>query len=227
MIRGDEYMLGIEAITVNEQSSIKVAGSSVLYFDPFHIKKEELDADIVFLTHGHYDHFSPDDIGKVASGNALFVVPWKMVRELEDTVVSQERIIAIQPGEEKKVTDRKGNVISVKAVPAYNKIKPFHPKIQKWCGYVVNIDDKVLYVAGDTDALKENESIDCDIAFIPIGGTYTMNYKEAAHFVNRLKPKIAVPIHYGTILGEKVYGDRFAELIDDDIEVVNKLFEGD
>lgn len=217
-------MIDTDLITVNEQSSIKIKGSSVLYFDPFHIREFELDADIVFLTHGHYDHFSPEDIENVASGNAIFVVPWKMVKEVKNIGVSDERIIAIKPGEEKDITDRKGSKVNVKAVPAYNMIKPFHPKAQKWCGYVVTIDDTTLYVAGDTDGLKENENINCDIAFIPIGGTYTMNYKEAAHFVNALKPKMVIPIHYGTIVGEKVYGERFSELVDEDIRIVKKLF---
>ena len=216
-------MPDVDLITVNEQSSIRIAGSSVLYFDPFHIETSELDADIVFLTHGHYDHFSPEDIDKVASGNALFVVPWKILKELKDTGVSEDRIIAIKPGENKKITDRKGNTVNVEAVPAYNKVKPFHPKMQKWCGYVVSLDDTRFYIAGDTDALKENEDIKCDVALIPIGGTYTMNYKEAAAFTNILKPDVVIPIHYGTIVGEKAYGERFEELIDKDIRVVHKL----
>lgn len=217
-------MINVDSIEVNEQSSIKLSGSSIIYFDPFHIKEEILDADIVFLTHGHYDHFSPEDIEKVASGNTVFVIPWKIMKEIKDIGVSDERLIAIQPGEDKEITDRKGNVIKIKAVPAYNMVKPFHPKSQKWCGYVVSMDDTTFYIAGDTDGLKENESIECDVAFVPIGGTYTMNYKDAAAFTNTMRPKIVIPIHYGTIVGEKVYGDRYEELVDDGIEVVKKLF---
>ena len=217
-------MLDMEMIEVNEQSSIRIEGSSVLYFDPFHIDKLILDADMLFITHGHYDHFSPEDINKVAVSNTRFVVPAKLVRDVKGLDVEDGRIIVLNPGESKQIKDRRDNIIKVKAVPAYNKTKPFHPKSSRWCGYVVEIDDTTMYVAGDTDGLKENEDIDCDIAFIPIGGTYTMNYKEAAEFVNKLKPQIVIPIHYGSIVGEKSYGDRFEELIDGDIRVVRKLF---
>lgn len=217
-------MLDMEMIEVNEQSSIRIAGSSVLYFDPFHIDKLILDADVLFLTHGHYDHFSLEDIKKVAVSNTRFVVPAKLAREISNLDVDAGRIIVMNPGDEKAVRDRRDNVMKVKAVPAYNKTKPFHPKSSRWCGYVVEIDDTTIYVAGDTDGLKENESIECDIAFIPIGGTYTMSYKEAAEFTNRLKPGTVIPIHYGSIVGEKNYGERFEELVDDGITVVRKLF---
>lgn len=217
-------MISLDNVTVNEQSSIRISGSSTLYFDPFHIAETTLDADILFLTHGHYDHFSPEDINKVASGNAIFIVPWKMMREVKGIGVSDERIIAIKPGDHMDVTDRKGNKINVLAVPAYNKAKPFHPKSHKWCGYVVTMDDTIFYIAGDTDGIKENEAIECDVAFIPIGGTYTMNYKEAAAFTNELRPGTVIPIHYGSIVGEAVYGQRFEELVADGINVVRKLF---
>ena len=216
-------MLDIDMIEVNEQSSIRIAGSSVLYFDPFHIDKLILDADVLFLTHGHYDHFSPEDINKVAVGNTKFVVPAKLLKEVKGLGVSDDRIIAMNPGDVREISDRRGNSVKVKAVPAYNKTKPFHPKSSRWCGYVVTVDDTTFYVAGDTDGLKENESIECDVAFIPIGGTYTMNYKEAAEFTNKLKPGMVIPIHYGSIVGEKSYGQKFEELIDD-ITVVRKLF---
>ena len=217
-------MIGFDKITVNEQSSIKIEGSSTLYFDPFHIEGLFLDADMVFITHGHYDHFSPEDINKVASGNAMFIVPAKLLKEVKETGVSDDRIVAFKPGDEMSIKDRKGNDIKILAVPAYNSKKPFHPKSHKWCGYVVTMDDTVFYIAGDTDAVKDNEDIRCDVAFIPIGGTYTMNYKEAAAFTNSLEPKAVVPIHYGTIVGEPAYGDRFEELVADGITVVRKLF---
>ena len=195
-----------------------------MYFDPFHIDKLILDADIVFLTHGHYDHFSPEDINKVAVGNTIFVVPGKLLKDVKATGVDDNRIISIKPGEVRDIKDRKGNITKVKAVPSYNKTKPFHPKSNKWCGYVVTMDDTTFYIAGDTDGLRENENIECDIAFIPIGGTYTMNYKEAAEFTNVLKPHMVIPIHYGSIVGEKAYGERFEELVDEGIGVFRKLF---
>ena len=113
--------------------------------------------------------------------------------------------------------------IYIKAVPAYNKLKPFHPRRNGWIGYVLTVDGAKIYVAGDTDALKENTSIECDIAMIPIGGTYTMNAREAASFINSLKPAIVIPTHYGTIVGKPADVDEFASRVDPAIEVVRKL----
>ena len=215
----------IENIEVFTQNSIRIRTENKnVYIDPFQMKETPKDADFILITHDHYDHFSPEDINKVAVSNTRFVVPAKMVRDVKGLDVDDGRIIVLNPGEKKEIKDRRDNIIKVSAVPAYNKAKPFHPKSSRWCGYVVEIDNTTLYVAGDTDGLNENESIECDIAFIPIGGTYTMNYKEAAEFTNKLKPKTVIPIHYGSIVGEKSYGERFEELVDDNINVVRKLF---
>jgi L-ascorbate metabolism protein UlaG (beta-lactamase superfamily) len=104
----------------------------------------------------------------------------------------------------------------MEAIPAYNINKPYHLKEYNWVGYVIKVD-KIYYIAGDTDITMENSNIKCDIAFIPIGGKYTMNYIEASKLVNKIKPKEVIPIHYGTIVGERALGNSFKELLDKNI----------
>ena len=126
--------------------------------------------------------------------------------------------IPVEPGESYETDD-----FTFETVPMYNIKKPFHLKRAGWCGYVVNIDGVRIYVAGDIDAIEEAKNIRCDIALIPIGGFYTMNYKEAAELINTMKPKVAIPTHYGTAVGSPEDGERFKALVDDGIEVVIKL----
>jgi len=108
--------------------------------------------------------------------------------------------------------------IPVETVPAYNNEKPFHPKRNQWVGYILTLDDDRIYIAGDTDLNRDVKQLDCDIAFVPVGGTYTMNTREAAKLVNFLRPKIAVPTHYGSIVGEPEDGEDFASRLDSGIE---------
>ncbi len=112
----------------------------------------------------------------------------------------------------------------MKPVPAYNNEKPFHPKENGWLGYILVLDGVRYYIAGDTDDTEDNRKVACDVAFIPIGGTYTMDTKEAADFVNAIRPKkVAVPIHYGTVVGEASDGEKFREMVSPDIQVELKL----
>lgn len=103
-------------------------------------------------------------------------------------------------------------------MPAYNTNKSFHPKEKNWVGYLLDYNGITYYIAGDTDITEENRQVKCDIAFVPIGGTYTMNYKEASELINEIKPKIAVPTHYASIVGKKEDGIKFAKLLDSEIE---------
>ena len=109
--------------------------------------------------------------------------------------------------------------LPVEAVAAYNSFKPFHPKAAGCLGYVVTVDGQRIYAAGDTDAVREVQAVRCDIALVPIGGTFTMNAKEAAAVVNTIRPKLAIPIHYGAIAGKPEDGERFRQLVDDGITV--------
>ena len=116
--------------------------------------------------------------------------------------------------------------IKVEAVPAYN-IQPerlqFHPKENKWLGYILTIDGATYYIAGDTDQNEDNETISCDVALIPIGGTFTMDPVQAAAFINTIKPRFVVPTHYGTTVGNKEDVDAFEPLVDSSITVIRKM----
>lgn len=206
-----------DRITVNTQSSIRIdGGDSIIRFDPLNISGEPHDADIIFITHEHFDHFSPDDIAKVSKPDTVIAAPASMKRKLEGAGISDA--VYLKAGEK---TEIKG--IPVEAVPAYNTLKPFHQKFNGWLGYIVTVGGKRIYAAGDTDAVKEAEAVKCDIALVPIGGTYTMNYREAASLVNKMRPGTVIPIHYGSIVGSRSDGDNFRKLIDDGINVELKL----
>ena len=181
-----------DQITVNTQSSIRIesAEGTVIYLDPLKIEGNPQDADLILVTHSHYDHFSPADIAKIRKSSTKLVVPSSMKDDMEKNGFDLRDYLCM---EEEDMISAAG--IYIKAVPAYNKLKPFHPRRNGWIGYVLTVDGAKIYVAGDTDALKENTSIECDIAMIPIGGTYTMNAREAASFINSLKPAIVIPTH--------------------------------
>ena len=203
----------LENIEVLCHSSIKFNKGLIIYFDPFKINENYNDADIIFITHSHYDHYSEEDISKVIKDNTTIVVP----KDLEDMVLqfgfAKEHIIVVSPNEEYSVLR-----INFKTIPAYNTNKNFHPKSNERVGYIGNLGQTKIYIAGDTDITEENRQVKCDVAFVPIGGTYTMTYSEAAELINEIKPQIAVPIHYGLIVGNKEYANNFANLVDKEIE---------
>ena len=173
---------------------------------------------MIFITHPHWDHFSPEDIVKVMKSDTIIVVPADLTAKVMELGFTDDQIITVVPNQELTVRD-----LNVKTVPAYNIDKDFHPKANNWVGYVVNIDGTIYYAMGDTDVLSENESIVCDVLLIPIGGTYTMNAGEAAVFTNKLKPKVVVPIHYGMVVGNQADCDKFVSLVDGSIAVEQKI----
>lgn len=191
---------------------------AVLYFDPFDLDEEFHDADAVIITHSHYDHLSPEDIEKVAKPDTLIIAPESCTAEIAQL---GRPAITLAAGE---ATAVKGNVVH--AVPAYN-VEPerlgFHPKENGWLGYLLVMDDLTYYIAGDTDQNPDNEALRCDVALIPIGGTYTMDPAQAAAFVNKLHPRIAIPTHYGTAVGTKEDIEAFEPLVDERIEVMRKM----
>ncbi len=208
-------------ITINTHSSIRLQTSlgTVIYVDPFGFKTEPHDADLILITHTHFDHFSPDDIARVRTPHTAFVMPAYNMREFIEAGFTDESAAFLMPYE--KAMPLPG--IEIETVPAYNISKSFHPEDKAWMGYVVVMDDMRVYIAGDTDDLPENREIECDVALVPVGGTYTMNAREAAAFVNTLRPTVAIPEHYGSVAGSAGDGEAFAKLVDPEIQVDIKL----
>ena len=208
-----------DRIEVFTHSSIRIKGNSTtIYVDPFKIREEFHDADYVFVTHQHYDHFSIEDILKVATADTILVVPESMVDDAMEIERSVKEIVTVRPGENKDIAG-----LSVEAVHAYNNIKPFHPRRAEWVGYVLTVDDKRIYIAGDTGLTKESRGVKCDIAMVPIGGTYTMDAKKAAELINVIKPEVAIPIHYGSVVGKPSDAAHFADLVKEPVKVVTKI----
>ncbi len=201
-----------DKISINVHSSIKISDDLIIYFDPFKIEDDVHDADIIFITHDHYDHYDVESIKKVMNDNTKIVIPDRMATFVLGTF-GPRHVIGVIPNE---VYDIEG--IMVETVPSYNVNKEYHPKSNNWVGYIITLNDERIYVAGDTDMNSDNEKVNCDIALIPIGGTYTCDYIEGASFVNEIKPKVVIPTHYGSIVGDVNDGEKFKELIDSNIE---------
>lgn len=202
----------LENISIIHHSSIKFSDNIKIYFDPYEINENNNDADIIFITHNHYDHYSENDIKKIYNANTKFIIPKDLEKEFLNLGIKKENIVTVAPNNNYNVLD-----ISFKTIPAYNINKPFHPKENNWVGYLINYNNFTYYIAGDTDITEDNKLIKCDVAFLPIGGKYTMNYKEAAELTNIIKPKIVVPIHYGLIVGTTENAIEFSKLINKDI----------
>ena len=209
----------VDNITVNTQNSIRIASRvGMIYVDPLGINDDVHDADYILITHDHYDHFSPEDIEKVAKSDSILIVPEKMQGKAQEVAGAVGRIETVKPG-----VYREMNGLELETVPAYNILKAFHPKSAGWVGYILRIDGQRIYIAGDTDATKEAKEVKCDIALVPIGGTYTMDAKKAAELVNTLRPNVAIPTHYGSIVGKPSDGETFAQFVKDPIKVEFKI----
>lgn len=201
-----------EKITINCHSSIRIEGEQVIYFDPFKIEKESHDADLIFITHDHYDHYDKDSIKKVMKETTKIVIPDKMATQVLGTFPSRN-VVGVIPNESYEIEG-----ILVETLPSYNVNKAFHPRNKDWVGYIITLGEERIYVAGDTDVTKENLDVSCDIALIPIGGVYTMTYQEGAELINKIKPKTVIPTHYGEIVGDLSDGEKFSKLLLLDIE---------
>lgn len=203
----------LENIEVLCHSSIRIKREKVIYVDPFKIDKNYKDADIIFITHDHYDHCSEEDIEKIKKENTIVIAPNGIHEKLLNNGFSKNNIIEVSPNKKYEVEE-----IKFETVPAYNINKQFHPKANGWVGYIIELDGIRYYIAGDTDITEENRKVKCDVAFVPVGGTYTMDFKEAVTLVNEIKPKVAVPIHYGSVVGKEKDAINFINLLDTEIE---------
>mgnify|MGYP004499424855 CR=1 FL=1 len=194
-------------------SSIRINKEKTIYIDPFKIDRNYNDADIIFITHDHYDHYSEEDIDKVINESTVIVIPEELLTKGLKKGINKDAIITVEPNKKYMVQG-----IKFETVPAYNTNKTFHPKENGWVGYVIELNDVKYYIAGDTDITEENKKVKCDVAFVPVGGTYTMDFKEAAQLINEMQPKVAVPIHYGSVVGTKQDAEEFIKLLNQNIK---------
>lgn len=211
----------LDNVQVLAHSAIRIEAEdgTAVYFDPFELTDAPHDANYVLITHTHYDHLSPEDAAKVMNESAVVVCPASAEAEVREAFGAAPHGMA--PGD----TITLGGM-QIEAVPAYN-VEPkrlgFHPQENRWIGYVITIDGVRYYVAGDTDQNDDTVQVRCDVALVPIGGTFTMDPAQAAAFVNVIKPRIVVPTHYGSAVGTKEDVEAFEPLVDPAISVVRKL----
>ena len=205
-------------IDVIAQNAIKITTKEgkKIYCDPFQLKKNELnDADVIFITHSHYDHFSPEDIKKIKNANTKIIVTIDLLEKAILSGFNENDVLEVIPNNE---YDFAG--IKFKTIPAYNTNKEFHRKEYNWVSYIIEIDDSIIYIAGDTDVTDEALNVKCDIALVPVGGTYTMNADEAAKLIKHIAPtKCAIPTHYQTVVGSLEDALTFKSLLKDKVEV--------
>ena len=192
--------------------SFSLVGNVTIMVDPFKMAKQEK-ADLVLISHNHFDHCSVDDIKNVSTNGTSIVAAKECIEMIKGFDFKEK--IGISPGEEKTV---KG--IKIKSIPAYNitKInpdtkKPFHPKEDHKVGFLFELNGITIYHAGDTDLIPEMSDLKPDIALLPVSGTYVMTAQEAAKAVEKIKPKIAIPMHYGIIVGSEKDAIEFKQLV--------------
>ena len=172
-----------------------------IFIDPYQIEDKDK-ADLILISHGHYDHFSRETFEMLRLDHTQFVTSTIVAGEIHEA-------IGLAPGEIKQVEG-----ITIEAVHAYNIGKPYHPK-GEGIGFMIEAENKRVYFAGDTDQIPEMDTIKADIALVPVGGTYTMTARVAAAAVIAMKPKIAIPMHYGAgIVGSIEDADVFKEIVE-------------
>jgi L-ascorbate metabolism protein UlaG (beta-lactamase superfamily) len=195
----------IDGITWFKQSAFLFQRGQNLYVDPWGIPEGSPKADAILYTHGHYDHFDADDLGRIRQPSTQIYAPADPASKIPGPV----NVVA--PGEAFEVLG-----YSVDAVPAYNLAPErlgFHPQDKGWVGYVFTIDGVRYYHSGDTDVIPEMEPISCDVALLPIGGTYTMDAPEAVEAVKLIQPRLVIPMHFGFVVGTPSDARRLASLI--------------
>jgi L-ascorbate metabolism protein UlaG (beta-lactamase superfamily) len=197
--------------------SFRLTGSKTVYIDPWHIAAGAPPADLILVTHEHFDHFDKGDVERLWQPSTVLVGPAEVTRQVE----GDTRTVA--PGDSVTIAG-----VTVRAVPAYNLDKfrepgvPFHPRRDGKVGYVVELDGTTYYHAGDTDAIDELAEIDVDVAMIPVSGTYVMTADEAAGACDKLSARVVVPMHYDTIVGSIADAQRLAELCRLPVEILPK-----
>lgn len=188
--------------------AFRIDASKTIYIDPYEIEGGK-PADIILITHEHFDHCSPADVAKIQTDTSIIVTEKDSAQKLSGDV----RVV--KPGETVSVDD-----VKIKAVPAYNTDKDFHPKANGWLGFIVETEGVRIYHAGDTDMIPEMKDLKVDIALLPVSGTYVMTADQAVEAALAIQPGLAVPMHYGAIVGGEADADTFKNSLKGKIDVM-------
>ncbi len=201
----------IENIEWFGHAAFRLTGEKTLYIDPRNISDPQ-PADAILISHPHDDHFSAEDIKKVRTDDTVIVSIPDIVSKIDGnkkTVYPNEKIHL--------------DSVVIEAIPAYNINKAFHSKKKDWVGFIIEMNGKRYYYAGDTDAIPEMRFLkNIDVAMLPVGGTYTMDAEEAASIANVFKPKVAIPYHWGDIVGTQEDADKFKSLFQGETVIMEK-----
>ena len=189
-------------------ASFYLQGSATIYIDPWKLGDGLPLADIILVSHGHRDHLSPDDIAKIRQSSTVIVA----AASCADQISGEVR--AVKPGDALTIGD-----VKIEVVHAYNTDKPNHPRSAGNVGFVVEMDGSRTYHAGDTDVIPEMADISCDIALLPMGGTYTMNAEQAAEAASIIGPSVVVPMHWGDIVGSEDDVKRLRSLLPEGMQL--------
>jgi len=214
------YEYGEVKISWLGHDGFKIKNAKTIYIDPYEIKGGEK-AHILLVSHDHSDHCSPEDVEKIVSEKTIIITTAESKRKLAKTKAKEIRVA--KPGEKIAIDG-----ISIETVPAYNVNKfrspgqPFHPKQNEMLGFITTMNGVRIYHAGDTDLIPEMERFNVDIACIPVSGTYVMTAEEAAESTKRIKPKIAIPMHYGSIVGDAGDAEKFKRLASCEVQILSK-----
>lgn len=193
-----------------KNAGVKIKADKVIYIDPYQLADDSEKADIIFITHDHDDHCSSEDVKKISRDNTVVVATQACLNKLG---IEGK---AVEPNEKIEVEG-----IKVETVPSYNVKKDFHPQAKRNVGYVIEINGKRIYHAGDTDLIPEMNMLDnIYIALLPIGGTYTMDAMEGAQAANIIQAEISVPIHYGSVAGSPEDAEVFRKNCEVDVQVL-------
>jgi L-ascorbate metabolism protein UlaG (beta-lactamase superfamily) len=200
--------------------AFRLKNDKTIYIDPYKIKGKEV-ADIILITHEHFDHLSVDDINKISSENSVIVAARPCANQLGR--VKAKEIKYVKPGDELEIDG-----VKIRTVPAYNITKfrepgrPFHPKDAGGVGYIVNMKGISIYHVGDSDFIPEMKELKVDVLLVPVSGTYVMTAEEAASVANAIMPKLAIPMHYGAIVGSERDAELFKKLAKCEVKILSK-----